>query len=202
MTVIGEVRKNPRRVTKAEATTRRKWGRRPALRRPRGGKGEGNQHVSVGESGASSEREGDMKQGVGGRMRTRPPTTHRRQTRGRRRGRARAPMLSFGRRRMTQVESSERGRRGQGRARAQAGGKGALSCLLSARVALIGPPPAGGGRRSFCRSTALSCGLFPDSIMCRSPPPPPPPPPLSLPPDRPPKGSSLLPTSGGRASDR
>ena len=64
MTVIGEVRKNPRWVTKAEATTQVGTAARAAAAEGREGKGRGNQHVSVGESGASSEREGDMKQGA------------------------------------------------------------------------------------------------------------------------------------------
>ena len=78
------------------------------------GKGEGESTCECWrESGASSEREGDMKQGVGGRMRKRPPppaddaqeTDTRTEDGG---GRARTPlMLSCGRRRMTQVESSE-----------------------------------------------------------------------------------------------
>ena len=56
MTVIGEVRKNPRWVTKAEATTQVSGdGPRCGGRREKGreGEGRGNQHVSVGERSPS-----------------------------------------------------------------------------------------------------------------------------------------------------
>ena len=135
-----------------------------------------------------------MKQGVEGRMRTRPPPPGDRHADGG--GRARTPlMLSCRRRRMTQIESSEAaGDEGAHGCRRE--GRGLCPvCFPRASPSVGRPRPAGEGGRSFSRSTALSCGLFPspDSIMCRSPPPP-----LPLPPDRPPKGSSLQP----RASER
>ena len=156
----------------------------------------------AGHRGRESER-GRHEAGSGGRMRTRPPTTHRRQTRGLRteeRARARRSCSLCGRRRMTQVESSEADGGAHGRRRE---GRGLCPvCFPRASPSSGRGLPAREGALSAAPLLFLAASSTPspDSIMCRSPPPPPPP--LSLPPDRPPSERVEPPSNLGRASER